>query len=300
MNVLVTGAAGFIGARLLRILVSEGCRVSALVRPNTSRELSRDLESRIQIVEGDIQSNETGRTVESLRPEICVHLAWITTPGVYLSSPENLNLVTGSVKLATVLASSGCRKMVAAGTCFEYDTSLGVLSENSPVAPRTLYAASKLALYTMLNKYTSLTKMKFAWPRIFYLYGPGEHDRRLVPTLVRSFLKEEPVKMTAPDKVRDYLHVDDVASAIWAVAKSDHQGPVNIGSGAGVTLGFLSEQIARLTGKPNQAKFNALPDDPADPAAVQADNRLLRSIGWKPKYSLDDGLKNAIDGWRAR
>ena len=151
-----------------------------------------------------------------------------------------------------------------------------------------------------LDRFAIVSDIQFVWPRLFYLYGPSEDKRRLVPTLIRSLLAGEPVKLTSKDKVRDYLHVEDVASALWHTAKSDLTGPVNIGSGQPVTLGDLAQKISKITGSSGALQFDALPNDPSDPAHVVADNRRLLQTAWKPKYTLDEGLRNTIDWWKGR
>lgn len=251
------------------------------------------------IVPGDLLVPDSwSDAVRRIHPEMCIHLAWITTPGIYLKSPENLDLVGASLKLARHLADSGCKRFVGIGTGFEYDMGRSALSEEAPTRPQTLYAACKLALHTILERYSALVSMQVVWPRVFYIYGPGENGRRLVPTLIRSMMKGETVKLTSGDRVRDYLHVDDVASAIWSAARSELTGPVNVGSGRAVTLKELAETVSGLTGSSSQILFGAYPDDPADPQHVLSDNRRLLSTGWTPAYTLVEGLRDTIEWWK--
>lgn len=290
------------GLHLARILAEEGREVVALVHGGPNFEKANDLPPTIRVLEGDVM--DMGKWMPELKkisPEICVHLAWITTPGVYLQSPLNGQLAAAGNSLATALAQMGCKKFVAAGTCFEYDTSRGILSESTPTDPKTPYASSKLALYRLLESRAGPSSMPIAWTRLFYLYGPGEHPRRLVPTLIHSLMTGTPAKLSSGDKVRDYLHVEDVASAIWEVAKSDLTGPVNIGSGRPVTLQELAEKISAIFGKSGLIQTGALPDDALDPKHVQADNsRLLKHTRWKPKYTLDEGLRQTVAWWKGR
>lgn len=300
-RVFLTGAAGFVGSCVARLLVREGCEIHALIRPGTSRERIKDIESHLNVIEGDLASqNQWSAALEKARPQMCIHLAWIAAPGVYLKSLENLELVGSTLRLARSLSDIGCKKLAGVGTCFEYDTDLGILSESSPTRPKTLYAASKAALQSILDPFSKLTGMSVVWLRLFYIYGPGENEKRLVPTLILSCLQGVPADLSSADKVRDYLHVEDTASAIWAAASSDLTGPVNIGSGQAVTLLELSEKISRLTGTAGLVRFGAKPDDPDDPRKVLSDNRRLRGVGWTPRYSLDDGLQNVIDWWKRK
>lgn len=301
MNVFLTGATGFIGSHLARKLVHEGSRVFALIRPGSSVERIADIQNRLNILKGDLK--EPGpwvQEIERIKPEISIHAAWITTPGVYLKSPENYDLLTASLKLAEHLSSAGCQKLISLGTCFEYDTNYKILSETTPTCPRTIYSTVKLELLRRLEAMLSGGGMKLVWPRLFYLYGPGENSRRLIPALIRSFLTGSSIDLTSGDKVRDYLHVEDVVSAIWSVVKNDLQGPVNIGSGTPITIQDLADLSAQLAGKAATSKFGALPDDPLDPKHVVADNRRLLETGWTPAYTLESGLRQTIDYWKGR
>ncbi len=301
MKVFLTGATGFVGSHLARLLVREGVETHALVYAEHPQDMIDDIREDIRTIEGDfLEPQSWEKAVSGLRPDLCFHLAWNTTPGAYLHDRMNLDLVAASLRLAQILARSGCRRLVSVGTCFEYDVSTKILSESSPTRPRTLYAACKLSLLTALDAFCRESGMSFAWPRLFYLYGPGEHPRRLVPTLIQSFLEHRAADLTSGDKIRDYLHVEDVASALWAVARSDLGGPVNIGSGSALTIRDLAEEIASLVGVANLVRFNARPDDPADPRCVLADNRKLMDSGWKPTYNLKDGLRNTIRWWKGR
>src|SRR5207244_7462658 len=107
-------------------------------------------------------------------------LAWYVEPGRYLHSPLNRDYVRASLALA-----KGCRRMIAAGTCFEYAPSDEPLRESSGTAPRTLYARCKLELFNALES----LDVETAWVRFFYQYGPLEDPRRLVPVVINSLLR---------------------------------------------------------------------------------------------------------------
>src|SRR6185295_2444913 len=102
-------------------------------------------------------------------------------------------------------------------------------------------------------------------PRIFYSYGPLEDARRLVPSIVQALLRGDVAKATAGEQVRDYLHVADIASAIWAVARSDATGAVNIASGEAVTIAQIAITIGEMLGKRPLVQLGALPYRDGEP-----------------------------------
>ena len=300
MKVLITGASGFVGSHVARLLVAEGCEVYALVRESSNQWRIQDILPSLHLWQSDLLAFENVNTyLQEIKPELCIHLAWYAVPGKYLNSQENLDSIQASINLLSQLAELGCKRFVGIGTCFEYDLSLGYLSESSLTKPITLYAATKVALSTILQQFAQITEMEIAWIRLFYQYGPMEDERRLIPSVISSLLRDEVVKTTKGEQIRDFLHIEDVASAIWAVAKSNVSGVVNVGSGQPVTVGQIALELGNLLGKPDLIHLGALPYRPNDPMFICANNELLRKkTDWTPKYNLTTGLKNTIEWYK--
>jgi nucleoside-diphosphate-sugar epimerase len=196
------------------------------------------------------------------------------------------------------LASIRCGRFVGAGTCLEYDTSGGVLSEESPAAPQTVYARTKHEAFVRTFGVTKRTGMSFGWLRFFYQYGPFEHPARLVPNIILPLLRGDRAAPSPGVQVRDFLHIEDVGSAVASAAVSEVQGAVNIGSGDGVTVKEIVQTIAELCGAEDRVDFGALPQRPGDPLHIVAENDRLRSTGWEPRYTLRNGLAQTVDWWR--
>jgi nucleoside-diphosphate-sugar epimerase len=282
MRVLLTGATGFIGSHVARDFLRRGHEVHVTLRPSSDRRRIRDIESKLRIWTGEMDA-------VPVETDVLVHLAWYAVPGKYLTAPENRDCLEASRRL---LAKARGR-VVFAGTSFEHDLALGVLREDSPTKPLTLYAECKDALRRDVQ-----ARPNSAWVRLFYLYGPGEDERRLMPSVMLAQLRSQPSKVTPGDQRLDYLYVEDVASAIRAVAESRLQGPVNIGSGLAPSVREIVTKIAQLGGRPELIQWGAFPQRPTDPMLLQADNTKLRSTGWAPRTGLDDGLRQTFDWWR--
>ncbi|MGD0693675.1 MAG: NAD(P)-dependent oxidoreductase [Terriglobia bacterium] len=303
MRVLVTGAAGFIGSHVTRRVVQEGHEVWAAILPGESTDRLTDVLDRLSVVAVDLRDGQAVRElVSAARPECAIHLAWYAVPGQYWTAPENLDCVAMSLNLAQALVAAGCSRLVAAGSCAEYDWSYGFLSEDvTPLMPRTLYGACKNATRQVLEAYCAQTSLAFAWTRFFYLYGPGEAPKRLVPSVILSLLRGETAKCTEGEQLRDFLHVEDAAAAVWAIAQSSLAGPVNIGSGQPVRIRSLVETLGRILEAGEKTVFGALPTDPAEPPFLVADVRRLKShTAWEPIFVLDEGLRRTAAWWRER
>jgi len=204
--------------------------------------------------------------------------------------------------LAQALAKAGCSRFVGAGTCAEYDWDYGYLSENlTPLRPRSLYGICKNATREILEAFCAQAGMGFAWTRFFLLYGPMEAKERLIPYVVLTLLKGGVARCTQAEQLRDFLHVEDAASAMWAVAKSDLSGPVNIGSGQAIRVRTLLEIVAQHLQREDNLALGALPTDPQEPPFLLADvRRLASAVGWKPSLTLKEGVARTCEWWRSK
>lgn len=296
MKVLLTGTTGFIGSHTARSLIEAGHHVSAVIRSGANTSRITDIVSRLDVVQADMfDESELKRIVSQIRPEACLHLAWYTEPGIYLSSRENIRCLTASLGLASALTNAGCKRFVGVGSCFEYDLSQGFLSESSPLLPGSLYAACKLGCAYALEQIGLLSGIQTAWARLFYLYGPGEDARRLVPAVANALIRGEHVPVSSGEAIRDFLHARDAADALRAVLESDLIGPVNIGSGRPVSVREVVEKIGQILRRPELIGWGERPNNETDPPFVCANTHLLReNTSWKPAFDLKDGLQQCL------
>ncbi len=275
MKVLVTGAAGFLGSRVVDTLRAGHHEVVALRR-------------------ADCELADRSRLSEILhreRPEAVIHLAWYATPPRYWSAPENLACVADSMALLELARAAGCRRFVGAGTCAEYDWSHERLVENvTPCVPRTLYGAAKLAVCMVGERFAPLS---FAWARYAFLFGSG--DGRLISSASEALSAGRDFPCSSGEQIRDFLHVDDAARATVALALSDVTGPVNIGSGEPTSVRAVVELVAQLAGGTGRPVFGAVAARPDEPRALVLDlARLTTEVGWRPAHPLPDRIASLV------
>jgi len=292
MRVFVTGASGFIGAAVMHLLLEKEIETAALVSTAKSLDRLQDLEGRFVRIEGRLADIPTLRSqLEAFHPDACLHLAWYAEPGKYLYSPENVPIMQQSLTLLQTLIEIGCQHFVGVGTCAEYNTDAGFLREDGPTKPATIYAACKLSTWLIGQHMAATAGVKFAWGRLFYLYGEQEDSRRLVPALIQSLRQGSPFEATAGEQVRDYLHVTDVASALVTLVQQNAEGVYNIASGIPITMRNLMETIGEIMGGKDLIRFGAIPYRQWEPMFICGDNHKLKSLGWSPHYTLHAGLE---------
>lgn len=269
-TVLLTGATGFVGRQILKTLVAQpAVKVRLVVRDVKQNQVGRSGQSKSVLVTPDIFF-EPPVWLE----EVCsgintvIHAAWYAEPGKYLQSQKNIDCLSGTLALAKACVQAGVRRFVGIGTCFEYDLSSGYVSIDTPLKPTTLYAASKTAVFFALSQYLAAAGVEFVWCRLFYLYGEGEDERRLVPYLRKQLSQGELAELTSGTQVRDFLDVQEAGRLIAEIAQGKQQGPVNVCSGQAITVRQLAEQIADEYGRRDLLRFGARPDNLVDPPCV--------------------------------
>jgi len=267
----------------------------------TARPDLDGITDRLTVIDGELGAAGTWReALADWRPDACIHTAWYAEPGKYLDSDLNLAGLRFSLELLELLARAGCKHLVMTGTCFEYDMGVQPLREDSPTSPFTLYAACKLAFKLVAEQRAAQLEMGFAWARLFYLYGPREDERRLVPAAIKALREGDKFPTTSGRQIRDYLHIADVASGLCALSAARAVGTFNVCSSAPATIAELVETIGRLLDRRDLIRLGAYPDRQWDPPEVVGDNSKLRAAtGWAPRYGIKDGLAQTIEAWSA-
>ena len=289
MKILLTGASGFVGRHVLACLLRQGLEVAVVGR-------SRPLGYSQEFIFSDLLESDAGANViREARASHLIHLAWYAEHGQYWTSPLNLRWVDASIRLIEAFCESGGRQVVAAGTCAEYDWSNGYCLEDvSPLVPATLYGVSKDATRRLVSHICSAHGIALAWGRIFLPFGPGEDERRLIPSLVRVFMDQSQPFGVNAQAYRDLLHVDDVASAIAQLLLTNSVGSYNISSGQPTRISDVVRWMGNVSGKDPDIVLNLATERPNEPLMLIGDNRKLKDIGWKMQRHLIDHISELM------
>lgn len=298
-QVLLTGATGLVGQHVIPLLLAQGYQVHSV----TSRfEYKPDVQENVTwYCKNLLDSRQVEELVQTIKPTHLLHLAWAVETGKFWTSPTNLSWVGASLNLLKAFAQYDGRRVVMAGSCAEYDWTKNEIyvEDTSQIKPTTLYGASKNAVREVLEAFSATHKMSYGWGRLFLLYGPNEFEKRVVASVIRALLKDEPALCSEGLQVRDFSYSFDVARAYVSLLNSQVTGAVNIASGSPISVRDLITKIATKLNKLELVRFGAISTPAHDPPMIAGDiSRLRNEVGCQPQFDIDQGIEQTIEWWR--
>ena len=312
-RVLVSGAGGFIGRWSVPALRARGYEVHVVLSGRTNREVPAEFDGVTLHFTDLLNESAADELLGEVNATHLLHFAWIATPGLYWNSEENYQWVSASERLLRTFHARGGRRVLMAGTCAEYDWTRveecdelqSPLATDEAVAPHEAapaaspYVACKIALQKALAEFGHREHLSTAWGRIFFQFGPYEHPDRLVASVIRNLLLDREAPCSHGKQIRSFLHVADVGSAFAAVLDSELEGPVNIGSDERIALADLIDRIGAQIGRPDLLRLGARPAPSQEPSILVPNiHRLRDETGWRPRFTLNEGLSDTIEWWR--
>lgn len=294
-TVLVTGASGFIGSRLCDQITKGGADVHGVSRHSRAADGAR-----MHWWNGDL-SDETvvKHLLTTIRPDVIFHLASCVagTRDVTAVLPTFQSNLASTVHLLTAATAVGCRRLVLAGSLEEPDPGEG---DPTPVSP---YAAAKWASSGYARMFHALYGTPVVTARLFMVYGPGQQDmKKLVPYVILSLLRREPLRLSSGTRPVDWIYVDDVVAGLVAAALApDVLGAgVDIGSGRLVTVREITERLVAMIDPEARPAFGAIGDRPLERLRVADTATASARLDWAPRVGLDDGLGRTVEWYRGR
>ena len=249
MKVLITGALGFIGSKILKELTNCDVNITALIRENKNYTNKIDDEKINYVYVDDLFNKDVKWWSEILKNIDCViHSAWYTENSKYLNSQKNFECLKGSLNILEASKISKLKFFIGIGTCYEYDFKYTnkKLTTSTPLNPKSPYTLAKVSLLNALRILEKTSDFKFAWCRVFYVYGEGEDSRRLIPYIHNMLMKSRKVQIKNGELIRDYLDVNEVGKLITKIALNFSNGEFNICSGKGKMIKDIALEIGEF------------------------------------------------------
>ncbi len=302
--ILVTGASGFVGANLFKMLAAVRNDVYAVVQNDKGWRLADVIDERVIAVDLNDYA-ATKNLVNSVSPQTvfdCVAY------GAY-SFEEDTNLIYQTnfqaiVNLVSLLAGYPFSAFIHAGSSSEYGTNCAAPREDSVCEPNSPYAVSKVAIAGYLRFMGKQREFPCVNLRLYSVYGQLEDTSRLFPNLLRQALAGKLPPFVDARTSRDFIHVDDVCAAFIMAAAKMHPGlygeSFNIGTGVKTTIAELADVTRRVFGVAAEPQFGTMEGRAWDLADWYADPRkAIEQLGWKTLVNLEEGLRS-MSHWVAQ
>ncbi|MDR3392566.1 MAG: NAD-dependent epimerase/dehydratase family protein [Sulfuriferula sp.] len=286
---LVTGGTGFVGANLLRRLVSDGWDVHVIVRPGSDLGMLSGIEHSIRVHVHDGSTEQLTAIVKFASPQIVFHLA-----SLFLAqhTPQdiapliNSNLLF-STQLVEAMSVTGVRHLINTGTSWQH-------YENKDYSPVCLYAATKQAFEAVLTYYVDAAQLAAVTLQLFDTYGPNDPRAKLFTLLRKTACSGEPLLMSPGEQLIDLVYIDDVLDAYLLAADRLLQSQVNrheiyaVTSGEPIKLCDLVEMYSRIIGLPLAVEWGARAYRLREVMLPWNQGQVVP--GWKPKVALAAGI----------
>jgi nucleoside-diphosphate-sugar epimerase len=301
MKIFLTGGSGFVGAETLRLALDAGHEVVAHVRRDSAEQRLAPFAGRFVRIEIDLRDGQAlAAELARHRPEVMLHLAW---SGVANAARFDRRQITENIEpscvLAEAAAAAGVGTFIGMGSQGEYGAG-SLMREDSLPQPTSLYGAAKVATLYLTRQLAAQAGMRHAWLRLFSTYGPGDNDGWLIPMLITEMLAGRRPRTTLGTQRWDWLHVEDVARGILAVATTPTaSGVFNLGSGRAVRVRDIVERIRDLTAPGMELVFGEIPFRDDQVMHMEANIiRLTEATGWTPRIPIEEGLESTVAWYR--
>jgi GDP-4-dehydro-6-deoxy-D-mannose reductase len=298
-RLFITGGHGFVGQWVRKLAASKGDPDLSIALPGTEFQL--------------LDSAQVDRELSAARPDSVLHLAAQADVSRSFREPEATFVANflGTLHLFQGLRRAGLSPrtlIVSSGDVYGLVPSDAVpIGETRPPRPVSPYAVSKLATEAMAYQWWITERLPAIVARPFNHIGAGQSDAFVLPAFARQIVeikagKREPVINVGDiDTTRDFTHVADIVDAYLLLLEKGEPGEIyNVCSGVDYRIRDLLERMLHFAGVKAGVRQDPSRLRPAEQRVVRGDNAKIRRLGWTPKRSIDDSLKEILADWERR
>lgn len=309
-NIAITGADGFIGSHLTEALLAEGYHVRALAQYNSFNNwgwLEEVSHPELEVVTGDVRDPNFCRHFVKGADTVFHLAALIAIPFSYVAPDSYIDTnVKGTLNICQACRDEGVERLLVTSTSEVYGTAQRVpIDEGHPKQPQSPYSASKIGADAIAMSFYNAFSLPVTLVRPFNTYGPRQSARAIIPTIISQIaVGKRVIKVGDLTPTRDFNFVKDTCAGFIALARTPLTigQEINIATGREVSMQQVLDTIARLmdadvTWERDEARIR-----PASSEVFRlcGDNSRITSLtSWRPRYSLEEGLKATI-GWITR
>ena len=291
MKIIVTGASGFLGSWICRVLAPNH-EVIALVRP-TSEVYRLSGIKKIGITPRE--TDEWADFIGQSKPDALILAGWWGVGNKDRNEERQFENIEAMKELAVAARAAGVNTVIGVGSQAELGPIENTITENMPDNPTTKYGMAKVQAREALEEIFKDSKTRFVWMRIFSTYGPLDTGAWLIPQTVDSLSRGKAMDLTKGEQEWSYLHAYDLARAFEAVVDSSSAaGTVSVGNSQTIFLKDAVIKIAQILGAERLLNFGAVAYREDQVMKLQPACETLISIGWKPIVTFDSGIAQTI------
>ncbi len=299
-KIVVTGASGFIGANLVRRLISDNNEVYILKRKDSYIWRLTELNPQLKEFQVDFHDKALLKEVIShIKPDIIYHLA---AYGGYPFQEDLTKMLNGNiVSTVNILEASkdiGYKIFINFGSSSEYGFKKKPMKETDVLEPGSFYAATKASGTYLCRVFGNIYQKPIVTVRPFSVYGPYEEPTRLIPSSIVACLKGKDLKLTKGDQKRDFIYIGDFLDGLFAITHNPEKVAgkvINLGTARQYSVNEVVTLIKKITNSKSKLIWDAYQPRSWDTNYWVADIKLAKKLlNWEPETSLEEGLQKTI------
>ena len=305
MKTLITGGAGFIGSAIVPTLERSGYEINVVDNLSFgNREFIKVPDDQFYLV--DIRDElKVDQAIMKINPEVIVHLAAIhfipySNQHPFEAADINIRGTMNILKACKKL--NNLKKVFFASTAAVYPIYDGPLKEDHDLHPMDIYGLSKLTCEELLKKFNYETKVDTIVCRFFNAFGPNETNPHLFPEIEKQLRTgHRKIQLGNLTPKRDFIHTYDMAEAVRLLLNINGIGydTFNLGRGIEYSVTDIVEAFERQLGEKIEIEVSSDRVRKIERMHLLADvTKLNRTVGWEPRWSIDDGIRNLIENWK--
>jgi UDP-glucose 4-epimerase len=311
-NILVTGGCGLVGSTTIDLLLRDYSPASIVILDDLSRGTLTNIEAalsdpRVTLLRGDIRNMDTvHRATQGM--DAVIHMATLRITACAADPREAMGVMCdGSFNVVEAAHIAGVKKVVAASSASIYglaDT-FPTREDHHPYNNRTWYGASKIMLEGLLRSFNEMYGLPYVALRYFNVYGPrmdihGKYTEVLIRWMERIDAGQPPLILGDGAQTMDFVYIEDIArSNILALQSELTDDVVNIASGSETSLNDLAKALLKVMGSDLQPEYGPERTVNSVSRRLADTTKSKQVLGFKAQVSLEDGLSQLVEWWRA-